>query len=372
MQVSSLSNTNYLVKMQSLKTLELQEQQEQQEHHSISAFTQKMDTLQIGSDATTQDIGIYAPNHTLQKSVQYTEIASNLQTENRIASLSDGKALTQENINLTERTNTLSVPNEMTISSIPNRIITYYTGHAQFDNAITDALQGQSTDFKEQVYDILRNNFFPAYANNDLSESDRQAMIGFGLAHAEYLANQQFDADTKKSFLEAMTGLARIATQGTKNPDGTMQYNIQKTIQLDGNGHVMPNQMQEILYTMEKESPEDFATYQNLQKNSDEQASHFAWDWIWQSQNLQLMFQNRTDYQKAQQKYYKDLESISVDQTFANIDTSNKENFLSSMQTQIAKVENPDFFWKLFQQMSKKKSIIILSQIEHRLFTTAI
>ena len=350
MQVSNLS----IVKSFNMMQSPFMQQQQKHNVASPSAASPKTDIVQIGLQKTTEDIGIYKQPATTKgtKSHLQTEISS--PSTHEIYHLSDGQALTKEHLHLAETKGTLSMKNEITIHSLPNKIIEKYTGHAAFDNAITDALQGKSKDLKEQVYDILGKNFFPAYANDDISESDRQAMIGLGLAQAEYLANQHFDADTKKSFMEAMTGLARIATQGTKNPDGTMQYDISNVVQLDGNRHVMPNQMQEILYTMKKESPEDFDIYKNLKQDSMEKSSDFAWKWLWQSDHLQLMFQNRTEYEKAQQKYYEDLKSVSLDQTFANTDFSSKESFLASIQEQISKVDNPDFFMKFFQQMSKK------------------
>ncbi len=55
-----------------------------------------------------------------------------------------------------------------------------------------------------------------------------------------------------------------------------MQYDISDVVVIDGNGHIQENNKKEILYTMEKESLEDFNTYLNLLEKSTGEADKFA------------------------------------------------------------------------------------------------
>ena len=175
------------------------------------------------------------------------------------------KSLSDKELKLEQNSPTLNVQENIKIEPSSNRIIEFYTGHADLDNTIIDALNGQSDEVKTQVYDTIRKSFFPKYTS-DLSESDRQAAISLGLKQAEYLANQNFDDETKTKFMEVMNIFAGIATQGTKAQDGSMQYDISSVVLIDGNGHIQESNKKEVLYTMEKESPEDYNTYLNLLK----------------------------------------------------------------------------------------------------------
>ena len=243
------------------------------------------------------------------------------------------KSLSDKELKLEQNSPTLNVQENIKIEPSSNRIIEFYTGHADLDNTIIDALNGQSDEVKTQVYDTIRKSFFPKYTS-DLSESDRQAAISLGLKQAEYLANQNFDDETKTKFMEVMNIFAGIATQGTKAQDGSMQYDISSVVLIDGNGHIQESNKKEVLYTMEKESPEDYNTYLNLLKKSTDEADKFAIDWILKSQNLNNMIKNHAEYEKHQKEYYDNFKNVQIDKTFENVDTSNRENFIESIKKQ--------------------------------------
>ena len=260
------------------------------------------------------------------------------------------KSLSDKELKLEQNSPTLNVQENIKIEPSSNRIIEFYTGHADLDNTIIDALNGQSDEVKTQVYDTIRKSFFPKYTS-DLSESDRQAAISLGLKQAEYLANQNFDDETKTKFMEVMNIFAGIATQGTKAEDGSMQYDISSVVLIDGNGHIQESNKKEVLYTMEKESPEDYNTYLNLLKKSTDEADKFAIDWILKSQNLNNMIKNHAEYEKHLKEYYDNFKNVQIDKTFENVDTSNRENFIESIKKQFDFVDNKDYFLKLLNQM---------------------
>ena len=90
-----------------------------------------------------------------------------------------------------------------------------YTGYARIDNAILDALQGQSEEVRSGVYDIIRNDLLP-HDVHGLSEEDRKALNGLGVAKAEYIADNFLDKDVKDSFMEAIRSAARIGLNGKR------------------------------------------------------------------------------------------------------------------------------------------------------------
>lgn len=242
------------------------------------------------------------------------------------------------------------------ISMIRHQIIPYYTGYARIDNAIVGALQGKSEELKDNVYEIIRYDLL-RHDVHGLEESDRLALIGLGVEKAQYLADNFLDDKSKASFMEAIRSIARIGTAGTRVGACEMEYNVKHAVGIDGYGYVHEGIGDEALFSMERESPKDYAAYKNMMESSDGNkvdASFFLLRWA--MKNISLIAANRPDYNKSRNKKYEQLQKVELDSTFAGADTSNKKNFLTSITEKLQANQNlqTSFF---LQQISKMTNV---------------
>lgn len=84
-------------------------------------------------------------------------------------------------------------------------------------------LKNADDDTKAFVYRTIRNNFLVKDVS-ELTEEERQANISLGMEKAAYAANTMLDEGHRKSFLDAMGQIAKLASAGTREEDGTMDY----------------------------------------------------------------------------------------------------------------------------------------------------
>lgn len=248
--------------------------------------------------------------------------------------------------------------------SVLRHVTPYYTGYARIDNAITDALYGKSQELKDNVYDIMWNDLL-RHNVHGLTEDDRTALISLGVQKAEYLADQFMDDRTKSSFMEAIRSVARIGMEGRRVSACKMEYNVKHAVCLDGNNHVHDDNMEEYLYTMEREAPEEYKTYLKLKKTPKtgaQEAAFFALRWA--MKNLNLIAANRPDYQKRRDEQYEKLQKVKLDDTFSGADTSSKENFLASIVEKLKMHQNlqQSFFMEQIMKMSKTSGVYLLGR----------
>lgn len=261
------------------------------------------------------------------------------------------------------------------ITVIHDKVSPYRTGYARIDNPIVDALMGKSKELKENVYDIIRNDLLPNNVHG-LEDADRLALIGLGVEKAQYLADNFLDDKSKASFMESIRSIAKIATEGKRVGTCNMEYNVRHVMCVDSfdeDGHVIEGNSELFLYAMEKESPEDYATYKKMQKSSggdDVEAAFFALRWA--MKNLFLVNKNRTDYRKEKDKKYQQLQKVELDSTFSGTDTSNKKNFLASLTEKLQANQNlqVSFFLERISQMTNVQSGYLLGK-QMSLFTRA-
>lgn len=104
-----------------------------------------------------------------------------------------------------------------------DHLLPEYSGIASADQAIHDALKNADNDTKAFVYRTIRNNFLVKDAS-ELSEEERQANISLGMEKATFAANTMLDEGQRKSFLDAMGQIAKLASAGTREGeyDGTI------------------------------------------------------------------------------------------------------------------------------------------------------
>lgn len=293
-----------------------------------------------------------------QKIQPWTEKVSAAQMENIKKNFASAKPMNDVPLALKEDTSSNTAPVEQ-VTREPlimrlHDVQPYYTGYARIDNAITDALYGKSQELKDNVYSIMWNDLLPSNVHG-LDEADRTALISLGVQKAEYLADQFMDDKTKSSFMEAIRSVARIGMEGKRVGTCDMKYNVKHAIGLDGNGHVLENNMDTYLFTMERKAPDAYKEYQSLRKsskNGETDAAFFALKWA--MKNLNLISADRTEYNKKKDEQYENLQKVKLDNTFSKADTSSKERFLASL-AEILKQNSAlqsGFFLKQISQMA--------------------
>ena len=255
----------------------------------------------------------------------------------------------------------LALPEQVPVSQRPERkpvVITtlrateyeYNTGYARIDNAIIDALRGQSQEVKDNVYDLIRKDLLPNNVHG-LSEDDRLALISLGVEKAQYLADQFMDDRTKASFMEAIRYTARIGAAGKRVGTCDMEYNIKRVRQIDGYNRLLEDNTNEYLFSMEKDDPQAFAEYK---KKSKMDAPIFLMNWVIHG-NFNLLAANKSAYKKHQDEKYKKLNEVKLDSTFSGADTSSKKNFLASLseKVQARQTLQNSFFLERISKMSE-------------------
>lgn len=95
-----------------------------------------------------------------------------------------------------------------------DHLLPEYSGIASADQAIHDALKNADDDTKAFIYRTIRNNFLVKDASK-LTEEERQANISLGMEKATFAANTMLDEGHRKSFLDAMEQIAKLASAGT-------------------------------------------------------------------------------------------------------------------------------------------------------------
>lgn len=153
-----------------------------------------------------------------------------------------------------------------------DHLIPEYSGIASADQAIHDALKNADDDTKAFVYRTIRNNFLVKDAS-ELSEEERQANISLGMEKATYTADTMLDEGHRKSFLDAMGQIAKLASAGTRESDGTMDYGNTSRTYVGQDGRL--GQTTDTLAVMKKIDKKAYETYQSMQDDSYSQLKFF-------------------------------------------------------------------------------------------------
>ena len=102
-----------------------------------------------------------------------------------------------------------------------------YSGMYGADKAVASAVENCSKEEQGFVYDIIRQNFLVGNTGS-MTEEERQANISLGMKKAEYAAENFISEDSRKSFLEAMESIAKLASAGKADNNGNMDYGVGK------------------------------------------------------------------------------------------------------------------------------------------------
>lgn len=213
-----------------------------------------------------------------------------------------------------------------------------YTGMADVDNAIISSLDGCSENLKAYSYDIIRSNFLISNVEN-MYDDERQKNISLGMAKAHYIADNYLDTETGTMFLDAMSTIAKIATNAVVDENGNVSYDLplNNGVYLNANGLV--DSGTDAVDMMKALSPEVYSEYkQTLQEaklDGNEQGSVDALKILvkW-ANNLSKEKSNAlNDYEKYKTDQIKELEKTTINSTFDNADTSNIKAFISFLNS---------------------------------------
>lgn len=213
-----------------------------------------------------------------------------------------------------------------------DHLVPAYSGIASADQAIHDALKNADNDTRAFVYRTIRNNFLVKDAS-ELSEEERQANISLGMEKATFAANTMLDEGHRKSFLDAMGQIAKSASAGTRESDGTMYYGNTSKTYVGQDGRLV--QSTDSLAVMKRIDKKSYETYQSLQDDFYAQMKFFM---KWHSDNLEPVSEFVKEEDEKKEEVVK---TAKVDKTFNGAGSATKEAFISFLQ-QFAE-KNPGF-----------------------------
>lgn len=217
-----------------------------------------------------------------------------------------------------------------------------YSGIYSADKGIAAALESCSKEEQSFVYDIIRKNFLLDNTSS-LSEEERQANIALGMKKAQFASENFIAEGDKKSFLDSMEMIAKLASRGTADKDGNMDYGVPKANYLGhGKGLVAASSD-----TVELMKNMDSAAYQEYQRIDAESSNEerplnllkYSINWF-----LGFVKENPSavdDYEKEAEKYVKkEVKNHQLKSYFEEINTSSKETFLDGLRDFLSKHQN--------------------------------
>ena len=241
------------------------------------------------------------------------------------------------------------------------------TGYTAIDNSIVDALEGQPEEVKNYVYGIINQNFLRENVG-DMTERERQDAISLGLAEAKHIANNYMDKDTAKSFMQAMTKVANIASSGVRDDDGKMDYCLPLTYsEKTGRSIQLDESVSSIVSMMREYDPEAYAKYKECMNaflegddDSDEKlykALRIALDFIINKVN------NDPDvFKRYEREIYDRINNTSTDMlsdTFTGIEAGIGASFIEAIRKRLNETsylygDYWDYQMFLLQKVSKE------------------
>lgn len=244
------------------------------------------------------------------------------------------------------------------------------TGYASIDNPILDALAGQSEEIKNYVYGIINQNFFLEDAG-DMTEQERQDAISLGLAKAKHIADNYMDDDTAKSFMQAMTKAANIASSGIREEDGKLDYGLPLfSVSSDEKGHTIeePDSFNRTSGMMREYDPETYAKFKECMNafkkaDGDDKIEKFVDAVKIALKFINDMARNNPDvfkrYDRAVQARINNTSTAKLSDTFAGIEEKDNASFIEAIRKRLNETSHlKGDYWNhqmsLLQQMCKE------------------
>ena len=175
-----------------------------------------------------------------------------------------------------------------------------YSGLSGADKAVASAVEHLGKREQEFVYGIIRENFFVANSSS-MTEEERQANISLGMKKAEYAAGSFISGEHRKSFLEAMESIAKLAGADTADSSGNMDYGIAKARYLGhGSNLIQTTNALDMMRTMDKDA---YAEYQNIDISKDDGLSSLKFLTNWYAGAVEKNHSMVDDYEKQSEEY---------------------------------------------------------------------
>ena len=205
-----------------------------------------------------------------------------------------------------------------------------YSGMYGTDKAVASALENCSKEEQGFVYDIIRQNFLVGN-NGFMTEEERQANISLGMKKAEYAAQNFIPEDSREAFLKAMESIAKLASAGTADSSGNMDYGVAKGRYLGhGSNLVQTTNALDMMRTMDKDA---YAEYEKMEKNDDGGLSSLKYLTNWYAGAVKKNSSMVDNYEKQSEEYVeKNVKDRKLDTTFVVLKTGSKAVFFESLK----------------------------------------
>lgn len=211
------------------------------------------------------------------------------------------------------------------------------TGYESIDNTLIDSLKNVSEDVKQNVYGIIRQDMLRGYSGG-MSESERQDRISFGMAEAQYIADNYMNQEDADKFMSSMKKIAGIAENGTADANGKMTYDMpgQHAYNVDQNGYTV-----EITDTVGMMKKYDSDRYNQWKEFNDKFNETGDIEYLKSSMKVSIQFildnvrkhpERVDEYEKEQKEKVNNLSDKNVRKTFEKVDTKNFNAFMDSLK----------------------------------------
>ena len=163
-----------------------------------------------------------------------------------------------------------------------------------------------------------------------MTEEERQANISLGMKKAEYAAENFISEDNRKSFLDAMESVAKLASAGKADNNGNMDYGVKKGNYLGhGSNLVYTTDAVDVMRTMDSNA---YAEYQKISKE-DGGTNSLKYLTNWYANAVKKNPTMIDNYEKKSDEYVdQNVKNQKLDKTFADIKTESKSAFLESLK----------------------------------------
>ena len=241
------------------------------------------------------------------------------------------------------------------ITQIDNSLeLPAYSGMYGADKAVASAVENCSKEEQGFVYDIIRQNFLVGNSGS-MTEEERQANISLGMKKAEHAAENFIPEDSKKSFLEAMESIAKLASARKADNNGNMDYGIEKGTYLGhGSNLVKTTNALDMMRTMDSSAYTEYQKINKESSNGDRQLNALKYLTNWYNSAVKKNPSMVDDYEKQSEEYVeKNVKDQKLDKTFSDIKTNNKADFLESLKA--FQNNNPNFLSSIINRELSSK-----------------
>lgn len=267
-----------------------------------------------------------------------------------MAALVEGRkgAIVPENKEEMEKKNA-AFQKEITQIDISRNDLPAYSGMYGADKAVASALENCGKEEQGFVYDIIRQNFLVGNSSS-MTEAERQANISLGMKKAEYAAENFIPKESRKSFLEAMESIAKLAAAGKADDSGSMDYGVAKGSYLGhGSGLVRVTSVTDMMRTMDEKA---YAVYRKMGKNNDGGLGSLKYLTNWYVNAVKKDPSMVDRYEKQSKEYAeKNVSGRKLDKTFSGLNTESKAAFFESLK--LFQSNNPNFLSSIIDRELK-------------------